>query len=150
MRVGNHSILYILILFMLFCPKVFSQEKLELENIQPSFETTLESQNLSDDKEIKISVVDLFRFNDKNLIKQKWNAFKFNNLYYSKSFKVFSGESWINSSGMNSKKVKNKRNNRLLHQVNQRNFNLILKRNETKGIRIHQPNYQPYGGGLLP
>ena len=29
---------------------MFSQEKLELENIQPSFETTLETQNLSDEK----------------------------------------------------------------------------------------------------
>ena len=55
MKVGNHRILYILILFMLFCPKVFSQEKLELENIQTSFETTLESQNLNNQKEINTS-----------------------------------------------------------------------------------------------
>ena len=55
MKVGNHRILYILILFTLCFSNVFSQEKLELENIQPSFETTLESQNLSDDKEINTS-----------------------------------------------------------------------------------------------
>ena len=47
MKVGNHRILYTLILLMLCYPKVFSQEKLELENIQPSFETTSESQNLN-------------------------------------------------------------------------------------------------------
>ena len=55
MKVGNHRILYILILFMFFSPNVFSQEKLELENIQPSFETTLESQNSSNEKEISTS-----------------------------------------------------------------------------------------------
>ena len=55
MKVGNHRILYILILFMLCYSKVFSQEKLELENIQPSFETTLETQNLNNEKEINTS-----------------------------------------------------------------------------------------------
>mgnify|MGYP006232220721 FL=1 len=55
MKVGNHRILYILILFMLCYSQVFSQEKLELENIQPSFETTLESQNLNNQKEINTS-----------------------------------------------------------------------------------------------
>ena len=39
-----------------------------------------------------------------------------------------------------------KRNgNNALNQVNQRNFNQMLKRNETTGIRTYQPNYQPYG-----
>ena len=55
MKVGNHRILYILIFFMLYSSKVFSQEKLELENIQPSFETTLESLNSSEEKEINTS-----------------------------------------------------------------------------------------------
>ena len=55
MKVGNHRILYILILFMLCSSNSFSQEKLELENIQPSFETTIESQNLNDEKEINTS-----------------------------------------------------------------------------------------------
>ncbi len=50
MKVGNHRILYILILVMLFSSNVFSQEKLELENIQPSFETTLETQNLNNEE----------------------------------------------------------------------------------------------------
>ena len=40
---------------MLCSLKVFSQEKLELENIQPSFETTIESQNLNDEKETNTS-----------------------------------------------------------------------------------------------
>ena len=52
MKVGNHRIFYILILFMLCYSKVFSQEKLELENIQPSFETTLDSQNLNNQKQL--------------------------------------------------------------------------------------------------
>ena len=55
MKVGNHRILYIFILFMLYSSKVFSQEKLELENIQPSFETISESQNLNNEKEINTS-----------------------------------------------------------------------------------------------
>ena len=55
MKVGNHRILYILILFMLCSLKVFSQEKLELENIQPSFETTIDSQKLNDEKETNTS-----------------------------------------------------------------------------------------------
>ena len=79
-------------------------------------------------KEIKISVGDLFKFNDKNLITQKWNAFQLNNLYYSKSFEK------------NSKKVKNKRNNNLLNEVNRHNFNrIILKRD-----RYFKPIPQPY------
>ena len=43
-----------------------------------------------------------------------------------------------------SKLVKKNKNNSL-NQVNQRNFNQMLKRNETTGIRTYQPNYQPYG-----
>ena len=40
----------------MFCSlKVFSQEKLELENIQPSFETTIDSQKLNDEKETNTS-----------------------------------------------------------------------------------------------
>ena len=54
-KVENPRILYILILFMLYSSNSFSQEKLELENIQPSFETTLDSQNLSNEKEINTS-----------------------------------------------------------------------------------------------
>ena len=45
MKVGNHRILYILILVMLFSSNVFSQEKLELENIQPTFEEENEIKN---------------------------------------------------------------------------------------------------------
>ena len=55
MKVGNPRILYILILFMLCSSNSFSQEKLELENIQPSFETTLESLNSTEEKEINTS-----------------------------------------------------------------------------------------------
>ena len=55
MKVGNHRILYIFILFMLCSSKVLSQEKLKLENIQPSFETISESQNFNNEKEINTS-----------------------------------------------------------------------------------------------
>ena len=94
-------------------------------------------------KELKITVGDFYRFNDRNVIEQKWNAFLLNNLY--RNFYNLSNDFNRDFSNKNnSKKFKNKKNN-LLNQVNQRNFNQMLKRNETTGIRTYQPNYQPYG-----
>ena len=86
-----------------------------------------------DKNELKITVSDLFRFNDRKIIQQKLNAFVMNNLYI------------VNPSEKKSKRVYTKRNNDLLDQVNRRNFHHMLKRNETTGIRTYQPNYQPYG-----
>tara|TARA_B100000424_G_C22794394_1_gene426476 strand:- start:131 stop:634 length:504 start_codon:yes stop_codon:yes gene_type:complete len=52
MKVGNLKIFYILIIFILSFSKVFSQEKLELEKIQPSFETVNDSQKINNNKQI--------------------------------------------------------------------------------------------------
>ena len=50
MKVGNHRILYILILFMLCSLNVFSQEKLELENHSTVFRNNIETQNLNNEE----------------------------------------------------------------------------------------------------
>ena len=64
MKVGNHKILYTLILLMLCYSKVFSQEKLKLENIQPTFE---------EDNEIKneVSYSDELKLKSKSIKKNK-------------------------------------------------------------------------------
>ena len=45
MKAGNLKFFFILIIFFLFSLKIYSQEKLELENIQPTFEEENEIKN---------------------------------------------------------------------------------------------------------
>ena len=45
MKAGNLKFFFILIIFFLFSLKIYSQEKLELENIQPTFEEENEFKN---------------------------------------------------------------------------------------------------------
>ena len=45
MKAGNLKFFFILIIFLFFSLKIYSQEKLELENIQPTFEEENEIKN---------------------------------------------------------------------------------------------------------
>lgn len=83
---------------------------------------------------IKISAFDLLQYNDANITKQKWYAFLKSNLYtdtftFSKS----------------PKKVKNKRNNNLLNEVNRHNFNRIILKRDRYFKPIPQPYWDVYG-----
>ena len=47
MKAGSLKFFFILIIFFLYSSKIFSQEKLKLENIQPTFEEDVEIKNES-------------------------------------------------------------------------------------------------------
>ena len=55
MKVGSLNFFFILISFLLFSSKISSEEKLKLENIQPTFEEETETKNEADySRELKL------------------------------------------------------------------------------------------------
>ena len=121
----------------------------KIENRKKPGHIILEKKLVKSDMEIKSFDWANWKKNDMQKAKElanKWN--KFVKYLYprgsrSKTFRL----SEIPGEVSKNKTINNNfaTQNQLLQQVNQRNNWKTHKRNETTGIRIHDPSYQPYG-----